>query len=169
MEDNVMALKPGEPPVEATPEAALPSGDGSPAPDPSSITGPTLMPTLSEVVDSLEREAGEYATWEDLCEPGGRQRDYILRNGKRVRYTTFVPLEKVAQIRLKAMVGGRFDNARFVSLLLKEVMVRPRIDSDEQLRMALKADGMALLDVVSEVQNLNRALREAQEESLGES
>lgn len=127
------------------------------------------QPTAAEVLEALGDESDvQYASWEDLCEPGGRQKLYKLRNGKYVRYTTFIPLEKVAEIRLKAMKGGRFNNALFVGLLLKEVMIKPRIDSDEQLRVAMKADGMAMLDIVNEVQNLNRNLRQSEEEELGE-
>jgi len=152
---------------------ALPSGDGTAAnkPDPSSIPEPTAaQPTVAEVLETLEEEKEvRWATWEDLCESGGRQKRYKLRNGAEVLYTTFVSLEKVGESRLKAMVGGRFIQARFIALVLKEVLIRPRIETDEQFRNAMKADGMALLDIYNEVQNLNRALRNAQEEELGES
>ena len=156
----------GKPPADATP--ALSPGDGVSAP-PIEETH-AAQPTVAEIVDSLDDgKQIVYATWEELCEPGGRQKTYKLRNGHYVLYTPFISLEKVAEIRLKAMVGGRFNNARFLGLMLKEVLLNPRIENDDQLRIALKADGMALLDIINDVQNLNRSLRQAEEEELGES
>ena len=163
-----MGSQSGKPPVDATP--ALSPGDGASADPPIEEPVRAAQPTLAEIVDALD-DGKEivYATWEELCEPGGRQKRYRLRNGHYVLYTTFISLEKVAEIRLKAMVGGRFNNARFLALMLKEVLLDPRVESDDMLRNALKADGMALLDIINDVQNLNRAMREAEEEELGES
>src|SRR4030042_145648 len=66
------------------------------------------------------------------------------------------------RLTVAAMVGGKYNHPRFLALMLKEVLIRPRLESDDQLRLAFKADGMALLDIINEVQNLNRALREQQ-------
>lgn len=164
-----MGSQTGKPPADATP--ALGSGDGLPEAEAHGPTvaevpsGPlTLLPPAEEAVADED-----WATWADLCEPQGRHRIHTLPNGKKIEYTDFVHLDRLASLRMSAMVSGKFDNARFSVLLLKEVLIRPRIETEADVRLALKADGIAMMEVLAEVQRLNVRVREMTSETLGES
>ena len=161
--------------MSSRPEKA-PEGDVHP-PNPDAPENPNPQPTLAEdpsVVTLLPPASeavadGDWATWADLCEPHGHNHIYTLPNGKKIEYTDFVHLDRLASLRMSAMVSGKFDNARFSVLLLKEVLIRPRIETEADLRMAMKADGVAMMEILGEVQRINVRLREVTSEALGES
>ncbi|OFW64175.1 MAG: hypothetical protein A2Y74_08555 [Actinobacteria bacterium RBG_13_63_9] len=136
----------------------------NPNPQPTGPADPpvTLLPPASAA-------DGDWATWADLCEPQGHNHIYTLPSGKKIEYTDFVHLDRLASLRMSAMVSGKFDNARFSVLLLKEVLIRPRIETEADLRLAMKADGVAMMEILGEVQRINVRLREVTSEALGES
>lgn len=96
-------------------------------------------------------ETHEYATWADLCEPPPIK-EVKLKNGKWIKYHPWMPMEKMAEIQRKASKGRRrVDQAMFMLLVLQEVMIEPKVKTEQDRRAALKADSSVILGVINTV------------------
>jgi hypothetical protein len=109
-----------------------------------------------EIIDGQGNvvEEREYATWADLCEPPPI-RERQLRNGKWIKYRPWIPADEFAEIQRKARAQGRgqrrMDEARFMTLILEQVLLEPQIRNQKDFRAAQKADANVVLGVVNEV------------------
>lgn len=121
-----------------------------------------------EIIDTEGNvvEEKKYATWADLCEPPP-VKEVQLRGGKWIKYRPWIPSDKMAEIQRKATKpNGKIDGAQFTTLILKEVMLVPRIETEADMRAAMKADSsmaLALVNQTVDTETFNRL-----KEELGE-
>jgi hypothetical protein len=110
-------------------------------------------PDQVELADEVPPE-DRFATFEDLCE-GARYVDkFYPQIGGKVSFRTYIPLDKLLQMQARhGMLGGRGrrDSKGFLVAVLKEVLINPRVDTQDKERLLLKSHASVLLDILGEV------------------
>lgn len=120
------------------------------------------------VVD--DEEAIEWATWENMCEP--REPEKIqLRNGKWVKFRPWIPQDRMAEIQRLCRGTGRGgrknpDTRKFTLLVLKEIMLQPKVRTDQDKRAVMKADSAVIMHIINQV--VDTEMFEQIQEDLGE-
>jgi len=125
-----------------------------------------------EIIDQRGEvvEPREYATWSDLCEPPA-VKEVQMRDGKWVMYRPWLPLDVFTVIQQKASVGrrgGRMDNTKFMTLVLQNVLIKPKIVTPGDMKAARKADANLVMGIVNDVIDTSMFQLEEGEEELGE-
>lgn len=120
--------------------------------------------------DELDPE-DRFATFEDLCESGKFVDKFYPQIGAKVRFRTFIPMDKLLQLQARHNMlttgRGRRDSRGFLIAVLKEVMVEPRVDTKEKERLLLKSNAVVLLDILGEVLGPQEESFKAVVEDLG--
>lgn len=111
-----------------------------------------------------------FATWADLCEPPKPKTiDY---NGKDIKYLPWIPADEMAEIQRKATARGkrgggvRMDIRAYQMMVLKKVLIEPRIKTEDDERMAAKMDSRISLGILNDV--LDQSTFDEMVEALGE-
>ena len=127
--------------------------------------------------DVIGSEEKQYASLGDLCEAGRFVDKFypdLGRGGAWVRYNTFIAMDVMLAVQAKyQMMSGTASkrNSRgFIMDMLKRVLVKPAIRTDEDARLLLKANSRVLLDILGEVLGKDdEAFKTAVEDISGES
>jgi len=114
-------------------------------------------------------EVKQFVTLEQLCSEDA-QRDqaekYLERYGGWIRYRTRVPLDMLLRAQKRFMGGKKKDNEGFFIYLLRYLLLSPRVDTDEQARSLLKADGRMMVEIIGDaVGNVSDMQEEAADEA----
>ena len=114
-------------------------------------------------------EVKQFVTLEQLCSEDA-QRDqaekYLERYGGWIRYRTRVPLDMLLRAQRRFMGGKKKDNEGFFIYLLRYLLLSPRVDTDEQARSLLKADGRMMVEIIGDaVGNVSDMQEEAADEA----
>lgn len=114
-------------------------------------------------------EVKQFVTLEQLCSEDA-QRDqaekYLERYGGWIRYRTRVPLDMLLRAQKRFMSGKKKDNEGFFVFLLRYLLLSPRVDTDEQARALLKADGRVMVEIIGQaVGNVSDMQEEAADEA----
>lgn len=122
-----------------------------------------------EIIDEAGKtvETREYATWGDLCQPPP-VKEVKLKSGKWIKYLPWITMDEMAEIQRKASKGRRrMDQAVFMLLILRKVMIEPKVQTEQDRRAALKADSSIVLGVINSV--VDTETMDQLREELGES
>jgi len=99
------------------------------------------------------KDEKQFVTLEQLCSEDA-QRDqaekYLERYGGWIRYRTRVPLDMLLRAQRRFMGGKKKDNEGFFVFLLRYLLLNPRIETDEEARALLKADGRVMVEIIGD-------------------
>jgi hypothetical protein len=96
----------------------------------------------------------EAATWDDMCEAGPvKQKVIEFPSGRRtVDYRPFLSFEDSVKLSDRFNMGDRKHrkSAGYMVAMLEKVMVRPRIETERDRQLVLKARSDVLLEIIAE-------------------
>ena len=112
-----------------------------------------------------------YVTVEELCGevPERDHADtYLEQYDAWIRHRTRAPLDLVLKLQGRYMSGKRKRTREFFAEMLRYLILKPRIESDQQLQALMKGDAKVLIDIVGQAIGDVGDLREEVEEEAGE-
>lgn len=118
---------------------------------------------------AADDEQKQYATWEDMCQPP-EPVEVQLRNGTWIKFLPWLSQDRLSEIQRACGMGRKnrdYDSKKFVQLVLKEVMIEPRVRTDADRRAILKADASIVSGIINRV--VDTETFERLQEDLGES
>lgn len=102
-------------------------------------------------------EERRFVTMAELCKEDverDQAETFLARYGAYIRHRTRVPLNMLLKAQGRFRIGQkRPDTEGYFVYLLRYLLLNPRVESDDEARTLLHADGQVMLDIIGQAVN----------------
>lgn len=118
-------------------------------------------------------EQKQFVTLADLCKEDATRdqaETFLPRYNAYIRHRTRVPLSMLLKAQSRFRMGQkRADSEGYFIYLLRYLLLNPRVETDEQARTLLHADGQVMMDIIGQAVNTDLEEDEDAADEAGES
>ncbi|MCK9629036.1 MAG: hypothetical protein M0R37_10645 [Bacteroidales bacterium] len=118
-------------------------------------------------------EQKQFVTLADLCKEDATRdqaETFLPRYNAYIRHRTRVPLSMLLKAQSRFRMGQkRADSEGYFIYLLRYLLLNPRVETDEQARTLLHADGQVMMDIIGQAVNTDFEEDEDAADEAGES